>query len=177
MQRGSSLRSHHIGGCRGSSAASIVSTQVSIDDERSHQQSAAPAEDAVDRIIVATARAGKGVFIGEIRTRSLPLGATAARNARNERGDEAALRGVGYWKRREYRLATSPPPHRGNARPEHVIPSSTPASRSSLETLESWSAAALRVGRTVPAEERHAPHRPDFAGTTVKSLRHCAFDR
>jgi hypothetical protein len=64
MQRGSLLRSHHIGGSRGSSRASIVSTQVSIDDERSHQQSAASAEDAGDKIIAATAIAGKRVFIG-----------------------------------------------------------------------------------------------------------------
>lgn len=63
MQRGSSLRSHHIGGSLGSSLAStrasIVSMQVSIDDERSHEQSAASAEDAGSNIIVVTARAGK----------------------------------------------------------------------------------------------------------------------
>ncbi len=59
MQRGSSLRSHHIGGSLGSSLASIVSMQVSIDDERSHEQSAASAEDAGSNIIMVTARAGK----------------------------------------------------------------------------------------------------------------------
>lgn len=59
MQRGSSLRSHHIGGSLGSSRASIVSMQVSIEDERSHKQSAASAEDAGSSMIVATARAGK----------------------------------------------------------------------------------------------------------------------
>ncbi|MCZ6806580.1 MAG: hypothetical protein O7F08_06475 [Deltaproteobacteria bacterium] len=59
MQRGSSPRSHHIGGSLGSSRASIVSMQVSIDNERSHEQSAASAEDAGNKSIVTTASAGK----------------------------------------------------------------------------------------------------------------------
>jgi len=63
MQRGSSLRSHHIGGSLGSSRASIVSTQVSIDNDRSQEQSAASAEDAGSNMTVATARAGKRFLI------------------------------------------------------------------------------------------------------------------
>jgi len=69
MQRGSSLRSHHIGACRGFSAASIDSKQLSTDDERSHRQSAALALDAKSVSSEMTATAGKEVLIeGESET-------------------------------------------------------------------------------------------------------------
>ena len=50
MQRGSSLRSHHIGERRGSwfASASAASTQLSSEFDQSQKQSAALAEDASD---------------------------------------------------------------------------------------------------------------------------------
>jgi len=71
MQRGSSLRSHHMGGSLGSSRSSIVSVQVSIDNE--HEQSAASAEDAGSEMIVASTRAGKR-FLMEANPQSTAQG-------------------------------------------------------------------------------------------------------
>ena len=65
MQRGSSPRSHHIGGRRGSSlaAAAVDSMQLSMESVRSQRQSAASAEDATSSSIKAVASAERGFLI------------------------------------------------------------------------------------------------------------------
>lgn len=130
MQRGSSLRSHHIGARRGSSLASASgdSTQLSSEFDQSHKQSAALAEDAND-ISNRAARAEKRFLIranpnpqstpqvggrkkgrSQADDKSHRPQKTPRSQAYGQRGEEGwrvkplCVTDVGKWERREYRF-------------------------------------------------------------------------
>lgn len=127
MQRGSSLRSHHMGGSLGSSRASIVSIQVSIDNERSHEQSAASAEDAGSEMIVASTRAGKR-FLMEANPQSTARGSHRKEPPRRQRvrvgvKPRCKMCDNGRGESTEWLAASPPPVHGVNAVPNRSIPS------------------------------------------------------